>query len=67
MSGPFPCGDGLDNDRDGLVDFPFEPGCSAAGDPSEVDPDNPAACSNGVDDDADGLTDFERARVFGGG
>jgi hypothetical protein len=49
-----------DNDRDGLVDYPFDPGCLAAGDPDERDPDPRAACSNGIDDDGDGRVDFPR-------
>jgi Ca2+-binding RTX toxin-like protein len=31
------CSDGLDNDEDTKVDFPDDPGCSSAGDTSEVD------------------------------
>jgi hypothetical protein len=31
------CSDGLDNDGDTKVDFPDDPGCSSAGDTSEVD------------------------------
>jgi Ca2+-binding RTX toxin-like protein len=31
------CSDGLDNDGDGKTDFPDDPGCSSAGDTSEVD------------------------------
>lgn len=50
-----PCADGQDNDGDGKVDFPVDPGCNAADDVDEVDP---PACSNGKDDDGDGLTDF---------
>ncbi|MEO6955062.1 MAG: hypothetical protein ABI321_24900 [Polyangia bacterium] len=30
------CEDGLDNDGDGLVDFPADPGCSSLEDPSEL-------------------------------
>ncbi|MFO7699242.1 MAG: hypothetical protein R6W79_01365 [Acidimicrobiia bacterium] len=32
------CSDGLDNDLDGLADFPADPDCSDAADNSEVDP-----------------------------
>lgn len=49
------CGDATDNDGDGLVDFPADPGCSAADDADETDP---AACSDGKDNDGDGLSDF---------
>ena len=40
-SGPDPdpaCSDGADNDGDGKVDFPADPGCTSAADNSEVDP-----------------------------
>jgi hypothetical protein len=48
------CRDGVDNDFDGLVDFPADPDCSDESyDDSEV-----AACSNGSDDDFDWLTDY---------
>jgi hypothetical protein len=50
---PGPCSDGLDNDGDGPIDYPADPGCSDARDPSETNPE----CGNGVDDDGDGETD----------
>lgn len=34
------CSDNLDNDGDGKTDFPNDPGCSSASDPSEVDGGN---------------------------
>ncbi len=47
------CSDGLDNDGDGLTDFPDDPGCldhsSAIESPQ---------CDDGVDNDGDGATDF---------
>jgi len=49
------CGDQADNDGDGLVDFPADPGCAAADDANETDP---AQCSDGKDNDSDGLVDF---------
>ncbi|MEM9489832.1 MAG: hypothetical protein AAGC55_11840, partial [Myxococcota bacterium] len=56
------CQDGLDNDGDGLSDFPFDPGCTDADDNSESDgcPDGADCpqCGNGIDDDFDGLTDY---------
>ena len=52
------CNNGEDDDGDGLVDFPFDPGCQARGAGSEVDPEDPAACGNGLDDDDDGIIDF---------
>ena len=52
------CSDGLDNDGDGLTDFPEEPGCDQPGDDDERDPAERPICSNGIDDDGDGLLDF---------
>ena len=49
------CSDGLDNDGDGLIDYPSDPGCSSAEDDNEADP---AQCSDGKDNDGDGLVDF---------
>ena len=48
------CNDGVDNDGDGLTDFPEDPGCEDAVDTSERE----RACANGIDDDEDGATDF---------
>ena len=31
------CSDGIDNDSDGLVDYPADPGCISTGDNSELD------------------------------
>jgi hypothetical protein len=50
------CSDGLDDDGDGLTDFPNDPGCTDA-----LDMDERGAsfeCDNGLDDDADGLFDY---------
>jgi OOP family OmpA-OmpF porin len=49
------CSDGQDNDGDGLVDFPNDPGCTAADDLDETDPPQ---CSDGKDNDGDGQIDF---------
>jgi hypothetical protein len=51
------CSDGLDNDNDGLVDFPADPGCDSALDASEVDPPL-AQCRDGLDNDGDGAIDW---------
>ncbi len=51
------CSDGLDNDGDGLIDFPADPGCDSANDGSEVDPPRPQ-CSDGADNDGDAATDW---------
>ncbi len=53
--GPGSCADGLDNDFDGEVDHPADPGCSSADDPNER---SDLQCDNGVDDDVDGQIDW---------
>jgi hypothetical protein len=50
------CSDGMDNDRDGLADFPKDSGCSDANDTAETNAALP--CDDGVDNDADGLVDY---------
>jgi len=55
------CEDGNDNDSDGLIDYPNDPGCSSGSDNSEDDGGSwgsLSACSNGLDDDGDGYTDY---------
>ena len=49
--------DGLDNDDDGLIDYPFDPDAVQGG-LDEADPAAAARCSNGEDDDEDGVVDF---------
>lgn len=56
------CGDGLDDDADGLADFPDDPGCASASDLDERSPLLP--CDDGADNDGDGAADFLAA---GGG
>ena len=51
------CSDGLDNDGDGFIDFPGDPGCDSASDSDETDPP-PAECADGIDNDGDGVADF---------
>lgn len=50
------CSDGLDDDGDGLTDYPEDPGCASASDPSESTAALP--CDNGIDDDLDGFIDW---------
>ncbi|MAG31239.1 MAG: hypothetical protein CL908_10175 [Deltaproteobacteria bacterium] len=50
------CSDGLDEDRDGLTDYPADPGCTSPTDTSELE--ETLTCDNGIDDDGDGLTDY---------
>jgi hypothetical protein len=47
------CSDGLDNDGDGVTDYPDDPGCNDGNDPSEE-----PSCSDGLDNDGDGLIDY---------
>jgi outer membrane protein assembly factor BamB len=47
------CNDGLDDDGDGKIDFPADPGCTSAADVSER-----AECEDGIDNDHDGKTDW---------
>jgi len=49
------CSDGVDNDCDGRVDFPADPGCSDALASSEH---GVKACDDGMDNDQDGFIDF---------
>ena len=53
---PLVCSNGLDDDGDGLADFPGDPGCANAGDDSEHETGLP--CDNGLDEDGDTLVDF---------
>jgi glucose/arabinose dehydrogenase len=46
------CDDQIDNDGDGQTDFPADPGCADAGDPSEA-----FDCDDTLDNDGDGLAD----------
>ena len=52
------CQNTEDDDGDGLVDYPIDPGCESSLDPDETSPDPLPACANGLDDDADALVDF---------
>ena len=60
------CGDGVDNDGDGLIDFPHDPGCTSLEDDDETDDcgtsgmagPNCPQCGNRIDDDGDGLIDY---------
>lgn len=59
---PKKCNNGIDDDNDGLVDYPNDPGCSGMGDNTET---GTAICDNGADqsNDRDTLADF---RLSGG-
>jgi len=51
------CSDGEDNDGDGMIDFPDDPGCIGPNDESEDSLPSPQ-CSDGRDNDNDGKVDF---------
>jgi len=54
---PAQCSDKLDNDGDGLTDYPKDPGCQNSSDNDESNATLPQ-CSNFIDDDGDGFTDY---------
>ena len=56
------CGDGVENDGDGLVDYPADPGCQSATGTVES-----PACQDGVDNDLDGRIDFDGGASANGG
>jgi uncharacterized membrane protein len=53
---PTRCANGIDDDGDGAVDFPADPGCISAEDEGERSPRH--VCDNGLDDDGDGAADW---------
>jgi prepilin-type N-terminal cleavage/methylation domain-containing protein len=64
---PLPeCSDGIDNDGNGLTDFPNDPGCTSPSDTSESSTTPPpppppppvTECSDGLDNDGNGSIDF---------
>jgi hypothetical protein len=54
---PAACDDDIDNDGDGFVDYPADPGCVDRNDDDEG-PENFHACNDSVDNDGDGLVDW---------
>jgi len=52
------CSNGRDDDGDGKLDWPDDPGCASPLDDDESDPTPAPVCSNGVDDDGDGAVDY---------
>ena len=55
------CSDTRDDDGDGKIDFPLDPGCTSATDSDETDPCPGAGCpqcGDGMDNDTDGATDY---------
>lgn len=58
---PAQCSDGVDNNGDGTIDYPTDPGCDSPADDSETTVCPGASCpvcSDGVDNDTDGHTDY---------
>lgn len=51
------CQDNKDNDGDGLIDWPVDPGCGGLFDDSES-PFNQPQCNDHIDNDNDGLIDW---------
>ncbi|WP_348674658.1 OmpA family protein [uncultured Abyssibacter sp.] len=49
------CSDGIDNDGDGVQDYPGDKGCES---PDDNDESGPPQCDDGIDNDADGLIDY---------
>jgi hypothetical protein len=61
----YACSNGVDDDGDGKVDYPADPGCASSTDTNEYNAPAPPpppppsyACSNGIDDDGDGKVDY---------
>ena len=55
------CGDGLDDDGDGKIDYPNDPGCATPEDDSETDTCPGAGCpecGDGIDNDGDTKIDY---------
>ena len=49
------CNDGIDNDNDGRIDYPADPGCSSASDTTE---NSEPQCNDNIDNDGDGAVDY---------
>lgn len=58
-----PCANGIDDDGDGAIDYPGDPGCWNA---SAAGTENPK-CQDGVDNDGDGKFDFDGGTAANGG
>jgi hypothetical protein len=50
------CRDGIDNDGDGYIDWPNDPGCANKNDNSELNPN--VECDDGIDNDGDNAIDM---------
>jgi subtilisin family serine protease len=56
------CDDGFDDDGDGFVDFPDDPGCASLSADAEQ-----TQCQDGLDNDGDGGVDFDGGASLNGG
>ncbi len=55
----YECNDEIDNDGDGKVDFPDDPGCSSSTDNDEFNEINASIqCNDGIDNDENGCADY---------
>lgn len=55
----YQCNDGIDNDSDGFVDYPSDPGCSSYTDNTEYNQVTITyQCNDGYDNDSDGRVDY---------
>jgi len=56
----YQCNDGIDNDSDGLVDYPYDLGCTWTTDNTEYNYIAPVVyeCNDGIDNDINGLIDY---------
>lgn len=52
------CSDKKDNDSDGKIDYPTDPGCYGPKDDDEYNPDDATQCSDKKDNDKDGKIDL---------
>ncbi len=52
------CSDRIDNDQDGKIDYPNDPGCVSKSDTSELNTVIVYQCSDGIDNDQDGKIDY---------
>ncbi len=50
------CANGIDDDGDGKIDYPNDPGCTSASDNNETD--SVYKCSDGIDNDGDDVIDY---------
>jgi hypothetical protein len=56
-----PCADGLDNDADGLVDYPADPACGSSESRGEL-----TQCQDGIDNDSAPGVDFDGGQSIHG-